>query len=69
MRTRYITVDGAYLHMMSNSCVPYGPINGSMSINSTFMLYFSDPYEPSWCYGYSVQLAKKGYVLCQDLRQ
>jgi hypothetical protein len=69
VRTRYINKANAYLHMMSNNCVPYGPINGTMSLNSTFMLYFSDPYEPYWCYGYSVQLAKKGYVLCEDLRQ
>ncbi len=56
-----------YLHTMSNACYANGPINGTVPANSTFRLYFADPYQPSWCYGYSVNLAKKGYVLCETL--
>jgi hypothetical protein len=56
-----------YLHEMSANCVPYGPIDGNLPAPSTFRLYFADPYEPAWCYGYSVNLARKGYVLCDAL--
>jgi hypothetical protein len=55
-----------YLHEMSNppTCSPHGPILGTLSPNSTFRVYYADPYEPSWCYGYSVQIARLGYILC-----
>lgn len=66
VRERRLTRN-TYLHEMSNNCVPYGPINGTVLANSIFRLYFADPYEPAWCYGYSVNLARKGYVLCDAL--
>lgn len=66
VRRRTINKD-TYLHEMSANCVPYGPVDGTMSLNSHFDVYFSDPYEPNWCYGYSLQLARKGYVLCSSL--
>ena len=65
-RTRHLKSE-TYMHEMSTSCVPYGPIDGSVSSGSTFIVYFSDPFEPNWCYGYSWQLARKGYVLCGAL--
>jgi hypothetical protein len=67
VRIRYMERE-TYIHGMSNNCVPYGPVNGSVPKDSTFRLYFSDPYEPAWCYGYSVNLSKLGYVLCDALR-
>jgi hypothetical protein len=66
VRSRTINKN-TYLHEMSLNCVPYGPVDGTMVQGSHFDVYFSDPYEPSWCYGYSVQLARKGYVLCSSL--
>ncbi|MDQ3578571.1 MAG: hypothetical protein M3443_13460 [Actinomycetota bacterium] len=35
------------------------------SANSTFRVYYADPYSPLWCYGYSVQIARTGYILCE----
>ncbi|MDQ3401784.1 MAG: hypothetical protein M3548_00090 [Actinomycetota bacterium] len=56
-----------YMHEMSNppTCAPHGPILGTLSANSTFRVYYADPYSPSWCYGYSVQIARTGYILCE----
>jgi hypothetical protein len=65
-RTRVINKD-TYLHEMSPACVPYGPVNGTVPQGSHFNVYFSDPYEPLWCYGYSVNLARKGYILCSSM--
>jgi len=55
------------LHEMSNPpvCAPHGPYLGALRKDSTFVVYYADPYEPLWCYGYSWQLAKTGYILCE----
>lgn len=55
-----------YMHEMSNPpvCAPHGPILGTLSPGSTFRVYYADPYSPYWCYGYSVQIARLGYILC-----
>lgn len=57
----------SYLHQMSNApkCSPHGPNLGTMKTGSTFRVYYADRREPQWCYGYSVQLARKGYMLCE----
>jgi hypothetical protein len=56
-----------YLHEMSNPpvCSPHGPILGTLRAGSTFVVYHADPYEPLWCYGYSWQLGRTGYILCE----
>jgi hypothetical protein len=56
------------LHEMSNPpvCSPHGPVLGNMIATSHFVVYYADPGDPLWCYGYSVQLAKDGYMLCSD---
>lgn len=66
-RTRVINKE-AYLHEMSNYpvCSPHGPNLGTMHTGSHFIVYYADPSEHFWCYGYSVQLARDGYVLCSD---
>jgi hypothetical protein len=55
------------LHEMSNPpvCSPHGPYLGVLRAGSTFVVYHADPYEPLWCYGYSWQLARTGYILCE----
>ncbi|MBB4909912.1 hypothetical protein [Actinophytocola algeriensis] len=55
------------LHEMSNPpvCSPHGPYLGALRAGSTFIVYHADPYEPLWCYGYSWQLARTGYILCE----
>jgi hypothetical protein len=55
------------LHEMSNPpvCSPHGPYLGALRAGSTFVVYHADPYEPLWCYGYSWQLARTGYILCE----
>ncbi|MCP9490773.1 MAG: hypothetical protein MSC31_13000 [Solirubrobacteraceae bacterium MAG38_C4-C5] len=66
VRERRVNRD-SYLHVMSNApkCSPHGPNLGTMKKGSTFRVYFADSREPLWCYGYSVQLARKGYMLCE----
>ncbi|GLZ36409.1 hypothetical protein Acsp05_00340 [Actinokineospora sp. NBRC 105648] len=66
VRERTINRD-TYLHEMSNPpvCSPHGPVLGTMRAGSHFRVYHADPYEPLWCYGYSVQLGRTGYVLCE----
>lgn len=66
VRTRTINRD-TYLHRMSDRCYPNGPVNGTVKQGSTWRVYFADPYQPSWCYGYSVNLARKGYILCDAM--
>jgi len=65
-RDRTINRD-TYMHEMSNPpvCAPSGPILGTLSNNSTFRVYYADPLNPVWCYGYSVQIARTGYILCE----
>jgi len=65
VRVRTINRD-TYMHEMSNPpvCAPHGPILGTLSRGSTFRVYYSDPYATYWCYGYSVQIARLGYILC-----
>jgi hypothetical protein len=63
VRVRNVARD-TYIHEMSNNCVPYGPVDGTVPASSTFRLYFADPYDANWCYGYSVNLSKLGYVEC-----
>jgi hypothetical protein len=55
------------MHEMSNPpvCAPHGPYLGALSKNSTFIVYYADPVEPLWCYGYSWQIARTGYILCE----
>jgi hypothetical protein len=55
------------MHEMSNPpvCSPHGPYLGLLSQGSTFIVYYNDPAEPLWCYGYSWQIAKTGYILCE----
>jgi hypothetical protein len=57
----------ANMHEMSNPpvCSPHGPYLGVLSKGSTFIVYYADPVEPLWCYGYSWQIAKTGYILCE----
>src|SRR6476469_4902586 len=52
---------------MSNPpvCSPHGPYLGALRAGSTFVVYYADPAEPLWCYGYSWQLARTGYILCE----
>jgi hypothetical protein len=66
VRERRLNRD-SYLHQMSNAptCSPHGPVLGTMKKGSTFRVYYADRREPLWCYGYSVQLARKGYMLCE----
>ncbi len=54
------------MHEMSNPpvCSPHGPYIGALRAGSTFIVYHADPYEPYWCYGYSWQIARTGYILC-----
>ena len=68
VRERTINSSGADLHNMSNppTCSPHGPYMGHLSPGSHFNVYYADPAEPNWCYGYSIQLARKGYILCSD---
>jgi hypothetical protein len=56
------------IHEMSNPpvCSPHGPHIGTLSAQSHFVVYYADPQEPLWCYGYSVQIARTGYILCGD---
>lgn len=56
-----------YLHEMSNppTCAPHGPTLGQPDKGSHFIVYYADPYARLWCYGYSVQLGKTGYILCE----
>ncbi len=64
---RYRTINRyTYMHEMSNPpvCAPHGPILGTLSPGSTFRVYYSDPHATYWCYGYSVQIARLGYILC-----
>ena len=65
-RDRTVNRD-TYLHEMSNPpvCAPSGPILGTLSKDSTFRLYYADPLNAAWCYGYSVQIARTGYILCE----
>lgn len=55
------------MHEMSNPpvCAPHGPYLGALSKGSTFIVYYADPYAPLWCYGYSWQIARTGYILCE----
>jgi hypothetical protein len=55
------------MHEMSNPpvCAPHGPYLGALSRGSTFIVYYADPYSPLWCYGYSWQIARTGYILCE----
>lgn len=55
------------MHEMSNPpvCSPHGPYIGALRAGSTFIVYYADPAEPLWCYGYSWQLARTGYILCE----
>jgi hypothetical protein len=55
------------MHEMSNPpvCAPHGPYLGALAQGSTFIVYYADPYAPLWCYGYSWQIAKTGYILCE----
>lgn len=55
------------MHEMSNPpvCAPHGPYLGALRAGSTFVVYHADPYEPLWCYGYSWQIARTGYILCE----
>jgi hypothetical protein len=55
-----------YLHEMSNppTCSPHGPTLGQPDKGSHFTVYYADPREPLWCYGYSVQLNRTGYIRC-----
>ncbi len=66
-RQRTVNTD-AVMHEMSNPpvCSPHGPYLGVLSKGSTFIVYYADPVEPLWCYGYSWQIARTGYILCQD---
>ena len=59
---------GTYLHEMSNPpiCAASGPLLGTMNYRSRFNVYYADP-RGSWCYGFSVQLGRRGYVLCSSL--
>ncbi len=66
-RERKIDVDNTQMHAMSDRCFPDGPYLGRLSKGSTFIVYHADPIQPSWCYGYSWQIAKKGYILCSGL--
>ncbi|MGQ0841862.1 hypothetical protein [Actinokineospora sp.] len=64
-RQRTINRD-TYMHEMSNPpvCAPHGPILGTLSRGSTFIVYYADSRSPYWCYGYSWQIARTGYILC-----
>lgn len=55
------------MHEMSNPpvCAPHGPYIGALSQGSTFIVYHADPRSPLWCYGYSWQIARTGYILCE----
>lgn len=55
------------MHEMSNPpvCAPHGPYLGALRAGSTFIVYHADPYAPLWCYGYSWQIARTGYILCE----
>jgi hypothetical protein len=55
------------MHEMSNPpvCAPHGPYLGALSKGSTFIVYYADPYATLWCYGYSWQIARTGYILCE----
>lgn len=55
------------MHEMSNPpvCAPHGPYIGALRAGSTFIVYYADPYAPLWCYGYSWQIARTGYILCE----
>ncbi|MPZ84296.1 MAG: hypothetical protein GEV28_29410 [Actinophytocola sp.] len=55
------------MHEMSNPpvCSPHGPYLGALRDGSTFIVYYADPVETYWCYGYSWQIARTGYILCE----
>lgn len=60
-----------YLHEMSAACYPNGPVDGTVPNQSTFRLYWQDTqgthHNDAYCYGYSVNLGKLGFILCDAI--
>jgi hypothetical protein len=67
IRVRTINKD-SNMHEMSNPpvCSPHGPILGMVRDGTEFHVYYADPSDSNWCYGWSAYLNRRGYILCSD---